>query len=353
MTQKELQRLTGSLQQVAHARPVRYQQGRSSGMLAYEVKNGPLCFGVMADKCMDIAECAYKGVNLSFLAKPGLMGRTDDISGEDSRRSIMGGLLFTCGSASFGQPCIDGGAEHPMHGRMRLIPAEHISSDAFWDGDKYTLRLSGEMREATLFGENIVLRRRIQTVYGEKSITLDDTVENQSFRDEPLMLLYHFNLGYPLLAPGAELVLPSNAARLLDTTGGKREWRSVSNEETGWSRITPPADNLPEQVFDHALNANGRGKTFAAVINDDLSLGVRIDFSTEALPYFFQWKSMASGDYALGLEPANASVLGRTYQRAHGGLPLLAPFERKTFAFTITILDGRDELRAAREMVTS
>ncbi len=261
----------------------------------------------------------------------------------------MGGLLFTCGSASIGQPCIDDGAAYPLHGRMRVAPAEHVSSDAFWDGDKYTLRLSGEMREAALFGENIVLRRSIQTVYGEKSFTIEDTVENQAFRDEPLMLLYHFNFGYPLLAPGAEVVLPSNAARLLDVIGGERDWRAVSKAEIGWNRVTPPVDNLPEQVFDHALLTNERGQTFAAIVNDDLGLGVRIAFEKAALPHFFQWKSMASGDYALGLEPANASVIGRAYQKAHGGLPKLAPFEKKTFAFTITILDGKDELRAARE----
>ncbi len=353
MNKEQLHRLTGSLQQIAYARPVRYQQGRSGGTLAYEVKNGPLHLNVTADKCMDIAELAYKGVNLSFLSKPGLAGRTPDITGEDSRRSIMGGLLFTCGSASFGQPCSEGGAAHPMHGRMRNIPAEHVSSDAFWDGDKYTLCVSGEMREATLFGENIVLRRKIQTVYGEKSLTIEDTVENQAFRDEPLMLLYHFNFGYPLLAPGADVVLPSSSARLLDTIDGEREWRPVLKDKIGWNTITPPSDNQPEQVFDHALCASDSGQTFAAVVNDELGLGVRIDFDKAALPHFFQWKSMASGDYALGLEPANASVIGRAYQKAHGGLPMLAPFEKKAFSFTVTVLEGRDELNAVRNEALS
>ncbi len=334
MDQQRLHRLTGSLQQVAYARPVRYQQGRAGGMLAYEVKNGPLSFTVAADKCMDIAECSYKGVNLSFLSKPGLAGNT----GGEARRGIMGGLLFTCGCENFGPPCLDDGEEYPMHGRMRATPAEHVCSSALWENGAYTLQLSGEAREAQLFGENILLRRSIKTIYGEKRITIEDTVENQAFRAEPLMLLYHFNFGYPLLAPGAEVVLPSTSAELREPTNAPDDWR----------QICEPADNLPEQVYFHTLAADDNNQTFAAIVNDELGLGVRLDFDKAALPRFYEWKSMASGDYALGLEPANANVRGRLAQKEEG-LPTLAPFERKTFKLAVTILEGKEELDSVRK----
>lgn len=164
---KRLQSLTGNIQQLAYVRPVVYDEGRARGMKAYEVKNGPLRFTAMADKCLDITDVSFLGHNVSFLGKPGLMGRNHyDTNGAEAQRSIMGGMLFTCGLENICAPCNIDGKDYPMHGRMRTTPAEHVSADACWEDDDYTLTLSGEMREAEIFGENLVLRRKITTQYG-------------------------------------------------------------------------------------------------------------------------------------------------------------------------------------------
>ena len=42
MDKKELYQYVGSMQQVAYVRPIAYEEGRSSGLKAYEVKNGGL-----------------------------------------------------------------------------------------------------------------------------------------------------------------------------------------------------------------------------------------------------------------------------------------------------------------------
>ncbi|MDE6938282.1 MAG: DUF4432 domain-containing protein, partial [Lachnospiraceae bacterium] len=64
---KELLRKTGSMQQLMFVRPVTYEEGRARGMKAYEVKNGPLRFSVMADKCLDLADVSFFGHNVSFM----------------------------------------------------------------------------------------------------------------------------------------------------------------------------------------------------------------------------------------------------------------------------------------------
>ena len=71
---KELLRLVGSMQQLAYVRPVTFEEGRARGMRAFEIKNGSLKFSVTADKCLDLTEVSFCGHNVSFLAKPGLMG---------------------------------------------------------------------------------------------------------------------------------------------------------------------------------------------------------------------------------------------------------------------------------------
>lgn len=82
----------GSMQQAAYVRPIEYQEGRTHGLKAVEVKNGPLRFMSMADKALDVALFEYKGENLTFLSKPGLNGRNQfDTNGQEALRSIMGG----------------------------------------------------------------------------------------------------------------------------------------------------------------------------------------------------------------------------------------------------------------------
>ncbi len=50
-----------------------------------------------------------------------------------------------------------------------------------------------------MHGANMLLERTISTSLQGKSFTLHDVVENQGVRDSPLMVLYHFNFGFPLL----------------------------------------------------------------------------------------------------------------------------------------------------------
>ncbi|MDR1904455.1 MAG: aldose 1-epimerase family protein [Treponema sp.] len=332
MDEKHLSAYVGSMQQAASVRPLIYTEGRAGGMKAYEVKNGALRYVVMADKCLDIADCSYRGINLNFLSKPGLMGRNHfDTHGEEARRSIMGGLFFTCGLENICPPCIDEGIDYPMHGRLRTTPAEHLCSDASWINGEYQITLSGEMREAELFGENMLLRRTIMTKLGTKTIVLRDDFKNNGFETQPMMLLYHFNFGYPFLTEASRIIIPAE----------KTEARDASADLARWNVMDAPNPGAAEQVFVHELRAGGNGRTFAAVVNDDLGIGVKLCFNKNVLPRFMEWKSTAAGDYVMGLEPANSSVLGRLDQKK-SGLPVLAPFESKQIDITVEILEGEE-----------
>ena len=66
-----------------------------------------------------------------------------------------------------------------------------------------------------------------------------------------------------------------------------------------------------------------------------------------------EWKSTASGDYVLGLEPANSSVYGRPYHEAEGSLHRLSPFAKERNVLTFTVLEGEEELRAAQAEIES
>ena len=340
MDKKTLMKYLGSMQQAAGVRPVMYLEGRSSGMKAFEIRNGPLAITAMADKCLDVSEVSYRGINLNFLSKPGLQGRNHyDTNGDEAIRSIMGGFFFTAGLGNICAPCRIRGTDYPMHGRIRTTPAEHLSSDAVWIGDDYVLSVSGEMREASLFGENLVLRRTISTTYGTRTFTVKDQIENESSREEPALLLYHINIGYPFLSEQTKLYIPTRKVTARD--------EAARGHEDRFDRMEPPADKEPEYVFIHDLRADDSGRTQVLAVNPALRLGLRIAYNTANLSHFMEWKSVASGDYVLGLEPSNSSVFGRSYYEEHEGLHRLGPFEREEFELTFTVLDGEDEIGEA------
>lgn len=323
-----------SPQQLAYVRRIQYQEGRAQYLQAVEVKAGPLQFTSALDKCLDITEVTYKGVNLTFLSKPGLQNRQHyDTHGQEAQRSIMGGLFFTCGTDNVGAP--DQQSCLPMHGTLRSTPAEHICTDAWWEGDEYRIRISGQMRQAALFGENILLRRTIETVMhrdaAADTITLHDEFVNEGYAASPFMLLYHCNIGYPLLDEGCEIAIPS-----------RRTCLRGENIPTGlpWDQVEEPKDNLPEQVFFHEVNPDAQGLVTVGIRNPFLSLGLSITYRQDQLPLLTQWKSMASGDYVVGLEPCNCHVNGRTWEQENGTLQRIEPGQKKCVDLVFQVKEG-------------
>lgn len=339
-TNQEYMAYAGSMEQVAYVRPCRFTEGRMDGLSAYQVKNGPLQFTAMAGKCLDIADCSWRGENLVFFSKQGLQGRQHyDTNGQEALHSIMGGLFFTSGLENISAPCTVDGRDFAMHGRIRSTPAQKLGADAAWEDGKYVITLRGEAREGELFGRNLVLRRTIRTVLGEKRLTVRDVVENQGFKAEPLSIMYHTNFGYPLVQEGTRVLLPSKSVT-------PRDEEARAGLEA-WDRADMPRPGEPEQVFIHDLAADAGGRTLAALYNPEMEMGICMRFQKTNLPRFYQWKSPGAGDYVMGLEPSNAGVRGRKRQlEEEGSLHMIPPFGQETFEVVFDILDGEDACAA-------
>ena len=331
MDRIDMLKYTGTLQQLAYTRECTVHEGRANGLRAVEVKNDDMRYLVLGDKCLDVAELEYKGMTISFTSKPGLNGRNQfDTHGEEALRSIMGGLIFTCGLQNICGPCETDGVEYPMHGRIRTTPAEHLCADAYWQGDDYIPEVKGEMREGHLFGTNLVLRRTVRSVFGSGKIEIIDEVENQTAEESDLMLMYHCNFGYPFLRPGTRLILPTKSVK------GREAWSQ--DHIDCWETATAPIDGETEYVYLHELASDENGYSFAALVSDELGFGVRLDFDRKVQPYFMEWMSMKTGDYVIGLEPSNSSVYGRKYHEKEGTMHRIAPFAKETYHLSFTIL---------------
>ena len=187
----------------------------------------------------------------------------------------------------------------------------------------------------------MVLRRSIETIAGTKSVKITDEVENEAYRDEPLMLLYHINLGYPFLTQKTILFIPTRSVTARDD--------DAKGHEASYDVMDEPKENEPEYVFIHDMKQTEDNRSWVIAVNYELGLGLKIEYDTTNLPYFMEWKSTAAGDYVIGLEPSNSSVYGRGYHEKNGDLHMLKPFEKEKNELVFTILDGQEEIQAELE----
>ena len=349
LTREELLKRVGNVSQLAGVRPFEFRDGKADGIKAFDISNGGgIDLTVLQSKCLDLFNVKYRGINLNFTSKPGLVSPPlSDLYGMGMNflRSVSGGLLYTCGLSNVGAACHDEGQDHCFHGRIRNIPAEKVSVISRWEDDDYILGVSGQMREAALFNDNLVLHRTIKTSLGSKSFTISDRVENEGYEDQALMIMYHINIGYPLLNEGAELLLPRRDTMPRDDESEK----GIKQHD----QLTAPVDHFKEQVFYHNVASEPDGSTAAGVINEKLGFGLYIKYNKHQLSNLTHWKSMMSGDYVLGIEPANCLCNGRLDEKQRDTLKRIAPFEAYSFDLEIGILEGENDYKEFRDYIQS
>ncbi|NLJ41289.1 MAG: aldose 1-epimerase family protein [Clostridiales bacterium] len=345
-SKREILKYVGDYNQILGIRDCTLNGGRAQGVRAMEIKNGSgLEFTVLPDRSMDISQLSYKGINLSYLSKSGIVApQYYNETGIEFLRSFYAGFLTTCGLRNVGSPVEDDGEAFGLHGRISNTPGENVSSGVEWVDDKPVIRVSGRMREARLFGENLVMNRTIICSGGENKFEIIDTIENDGFRREPLMILYHFNLGYPLLDENAQFVIPAVKTRPKDEVAEKGL--------DAYHETQIPTPGFNEQVFYHTLAADDNGDTSAALINEKLGLGLVIGFNKNSLFNLTQWKQMGAGDYVMGVEPGNCYVEGRVDAREKGVLEYLEPGETKEIKVTAEILDGSTEIDNYKDKIS-
>jgi hypothetical protein len=345
-TRESLRSLVGDEAQVAGARPSVLAGGKAEGVPAVDVYTGSgFAFTVLPGRGMDIPLASYRGVSLSFLSGTGIThpGYYDE-PGDAWLRSFYAGLLTTCGIANAGAPSTDQGRPFGLHGRFSNAPAEDVCTRQGWEGDEYLIRLSGTVREVSAMGEHLALARTIETRLGARGFRLHDVVENRGFEDQPLMLLYHFNYGFPLLAPGARIVAP-----IRSTTPRTEEARRDRGVEE-CREIGDPVPGYLEKVFFHGLASDAQGRTFVALVNRDVGdgrpLAIVERFSVRELPAFTEWKMVRRGFYVLGLEPGTVTPAGRGVLREQGELPMLAGQHAYSVTIDFEVLDDAEEIAA-------
>jgi len=304
--------------------------GRGDGMRLLEARNGRgLEFTVSADRCADISRLRYNGKNFGFFSVNGYVAPSYYDDKENGwLKGFTAGFLTTCGLVAVGSPCVDQGEALPLHGAADNIPAEHV----FWETDDEQIRIRAVMRHAQIFSHKLLLTRTITCSLLKNELSISDTVENIGSETSPLMLLYHMNMGYPLLNERSELFIP--AAEVLPRT------EHAAEDLDTWNKVLEPTPGFAEQCYYHEFRDR---PGVAGIFSPDLGCGLQMNFDSSELDCFTQWKMMGCRDYVMGLEPGNCYPDGRDVTRAQGRLKFLEPGAKKTYGVRLTVVESQDQ----------
>lgn len=272
-----------NLVQMASLRRYTVTHGREQGLEVIDCDNGTVRFLLNVSKACDIMQMYHKGQNLAFVSKNGFVKRELPFA-----KRFEGGMLYSCGLDSVGER--EGFEEH---GSLHNTPAEILRAECNEKG----IVVEAKICDTEMGGKNLTLRRKITSGIGSATVFVEDCLTNEGYHDEKYCLLYHVNLGYPLLDDGARILCDS--AVCLPRT----EWAAKNMDHV--FDITSPTPNMEETC--HYLCP--RTPT-VSLLNERIGKKFTVSYSGETLPHFVAWKNMVSGDYAVGLEPCTTRLDG-------------------------------------------
>lgn len=366
-----LRALLGEPRQAASVREVVLRDGASGDLRAIDVRPaGGIHALVLADRGLDIGPAWAQGWPLHWQSPAGFR-HPAYFDGEKWLDSFGGGLLVTCGLENVGPGCRVDDERYCQHGRFSNLPADGVRYDLIWaagaegvegaagaagvdgvegaaggpgvegaegaagaqgePGEPTAIEVSGSVREASVYGVNLVLERTLRFAVGSPRIEVSDLVRNEGFEPAPLFVLYHFNLGFPLVSPSTTLnVSPAHTTESFTDTPPALH-----------AQFCEPTAGFAAEVFEHSF-AGQPPAAAATLTNHGFAplgrIGLEIAWKPEQLRRFWQWRMLGEGMYLTGIEPANCGIRGRAAELddENSGVDVLDPLEERRFDLTIT-----------------
>ncbi len=318
----------GQTAQVRGAEQYTLQGGKGDGMHFLCVRNGlGLEAWISLDRAGDLSRVSFKGENMGYFSPTGYVA-PQYYNPSDFLASFTAGFFTTCGLTGVGSPCEDEGEQVPLHGTVSNIPSVLTAVEE--TDEELTVKLI--VRDTVFGGRKLTLSRQYVFSYTENKVDLTDTVKNEGSSECPYMILYHCNMGYPLLSEKSEIVIPHTkvvgrddfAAQYIDTA----------------LQMEKPQAGYRERCYYYDVIEKDKIAS-VGIYNGDIEKGVVLSYDTSTLPCFTQWKMMGEKEYVLGLEPGNCTPDGRDVMRQKGMLQFLEAGESKKTALSFTFVQEK------------
>lgn len=305
----ELRKRTPDLRAIADIRLVSLEDGPGRGQRLLIARNASgVQFEVAVDRGFDVSSLSLNAVNIGWHSPTQLPFQATDPNSEGGWGFLRNfdGFMVTCGLDHYSRPR-EADITHynhphlktktmPLHGRISTEKGRLLAYGV--DLDAGAVSCEGIVRQASVFGETLELRRKItMPVFGTR-LTIDDTVTNRGFRPTRHAVLYHLNFGYPFLDEDLEI-------------------SGLPEKLLGDMRSDPP---LPGDAYGERVDLVDSSEIAEAegiiVRNPKLNLSVGLNYSRASLTKLAVWRAYQSGIFALGIEPRTELAEERPFLQA-------------------------------------
>lgn len=267
--------LVGDLRQLASVQRITLVDGADAGqqLIAFSTGGG-LDFQVKELGSLDIRSLHLRGSPVSWRHPAGDCGNP---------QRALSGFLVTCGLENVRAPR-DG---LPQHGSFPMSPVRvtHLGED--WAASTPELFVGGEITQSLPCGAVFRVTRRLSAPIGGKQLKLSDRIENISATSAEMMILYHMNFGFPVVAPGCEIRLGDTSLAAIQSLAAAH-----SPGEPECHKVTPDMPVIVERP------QTGEWEGFR----------MRLSFDTSTLPFLQIWRDARSSRNILAIEPCNCDL---------------------------------------------
>ena len=348
-SRRELARRVGDFSQLFGVDLLSHSDGRERALRILRFRTGSgLSFDIMVDRAMDLGGMTLRGVPIGWHSPTGFRSPwLHEVDAEDGLGWLrsFSGMMNSCGLDHIMGATADTAEHfcypdrtrvfHTLHGRISYQPARLTGYGERWDGDQCYLYAEGEIRQAAMYGENLILERRIEVEVGSDTVTFHDRVRNLGFYPTPHALLYHINLGWPLVDKATRLVAPIQSTPFTV--------HDPKATDIGPIEQADPQSDFFQQVYEHRVAAGDDGTAGAALINDsfktpagETGLALEIAYDGRAMPALFQWQNLQEGNYVVAIEPATVHGGSRADWKERGELQILEHGDQRDYRLAIT-----------------
>jgi len=348
-SRRELARRVGDFSQLFGVELLSHNDGRERALRILRFRTGSgLSFDIMVDRAMDLGGMTFRGVPVGWCSPTGFRSPwLHEVDAEDGLGWLrsFSGMMNSCGldhimgvtEDTAEHFCYPDRAKifHTLHGRISYQPARLTGYGERWDDDRCYLCAECEIRQAAMYGENLILERRIEVEVGTDRVNFHDRVRNLGFYPTPHALLYHINLGWPVVDKETRLVAPIQSTPFMV--------HDPQATDIGPIEQADPQARFFQQVYEHQIVAEEDGTARAALINDafqtpagETGVALEIAYDGRAMPALFQWQNLQEGNYVVAIEPATVHGGSRSDWKERGELQILNHDDQRDYRLAIT-----------------
>ena len=336
----------GNIQQVGGIETSVLDNGPARGSRIAWVNTGSgLRYKVAIDRSLDIVDTFFNQHSLAWISHGGLTApRPDANSGFEWLYSFAGGLVTTCGLTHVGAPESDKTEARGLHGRISNSPAtvESIIQPNPSSG-QMDMSITAVIKESSVFGPHLELRRTITSTLGKPVIKIRDEVVNRGNTPCPHMLLYHCNFGWPLVDGGTEIIYKGSCR-----SRGMGFDNELFNKDHDYKKCQKPLENhrgTGESCGFIDVEPDTDGMCQAGLVNQALSLALVMKYPKNQLPHLTNWQHWGPGEYVCALEPGTNPPIGQNKARQSDELIMLEPGESRNYHLEIQVFSDPTLIR--------